>query len=96
MPFLINPVQDDRCVFVSYTGEMPSVELSAARREANGVLGHQHWNRILIDVTQLQSIPTPAQLFGWALIFDTQALERGCPCGTAQRFTRSGHFGFAP
>ena len=63
MPFFINPVEDDRCVFVSYAGEMPSVELSAARREANGVLSQHNWNRMLIDVTQLQSSPTPAQLF---------------------------------
>jgi hypothetical protein len=63
MAYFINPVEDDRCVLVSYAGEMPSVELSAARREATGVMGERHWNRLLIDVTQMQSVPTPAQLF---------------------------------
>lgn len=63
MSYVINPVEDDRCVFVSYAGVMPSVELSTARREANGVLSQQRWNRILVDVTHLQSLPSPALLF---------------------------------
>jgi hypothetical protein len=63
MSYHVNPIEDDRCVFVSYEGEMPSVELSAARREAHGVLGQQQWKRMLVDLTQLQSMPTPAQLF---------------------------------
>jgi len=76
MPYYVNPVEEDRCVFVSYAGQMPSVELSAARREANGVLGQRHWNRMLIDVTHLQSIPTPAQLFD-----QTKAISSEVPCG---------------
>ena len=63
MSYCVNPVEEDRCVIVSYAGEMPSVELSAARREAHGVLGRQNWSRMLVDLTQLQSHPTPAQLF---------------------------------
>lgn len=63
MSYFINPVADARCVFVSYAGVMPSAELSAARREANGVLDQQHWKRIVVDLAQLQSLPTPAQLF---------------------------------
>lgn len=76
MSYFINPVEDDRCVFVSYAGVMPSVELSAARREANGVLGQQHWKRIVVDLTQLQSIPTPAQLFD-----HTKAISSEVPRG---------------
>ena len=76
MSYCVNPVEADRCVFVSYEGEMPSVELSAARREAHGVLGQQQWNRMLIDVTQLQSIPTPAQLFD-----HTKAISSEVPRG---------------
>ena len=63
MSYFINPVADDRCVFVSYEGVMPSAELSVARREANGVLDERNWNRIVVDVTQLLSLPTPALLF---------------------------------
>ena len=76
MSYFLNPVGEDRCVFLSYEGEMPAVELSAARRKANGVLGQQHWNRMLIDVTQLQSIPTPAQLFD-----HTKAISPEVPSG---------------
>jgi len=55
---------------------MPSAELSAARSEANGVLGQHHWNRMLINVTQMQSVPTPAQLFD-----HTKAISSEVPRG---------------
>ena len=76
MSYFINPVGEDRCVFLLYEGEMPSAELSAARREANGVLGQQHWNRMLINVTQMQSMPTPAELIDHA-----RAIGTGIPGG---------------
>jgi hypothetical protein len=76
MSYSINSVADDRCVFVSYVGEMPSVELAAARRAANGVMGRQNWNRLLVDLTQLQSMPTPAQLFD-----HTKAISSEVPHG---------------
>jgi hypothetical protein len=76
MPYLINPVENDRCVFVSYAGEMPSVELSTVRGEANRLLGQRRWGRLVIDVTQLQSAPTPAQLFD-----QTKAIAAEVPRG---------------
>lgn len=63
MSYHVNPIEEDRCVLMACAGAMPSVELSAARRESTGVMGQRHWNRMLMDVTQLQSAPTPAQLF---------------------------------
>ena len=76
MSYFINPVEDDGCVFLSYEGELPPVEFSAARYEANGVLDRQHWNRMVIDVTQLQSVLTPPQLFSYA-----KALSSDVPLG---------------
>jgi hypothetical protein len=45
---------------------MPAVELSAARYEANAVLDQHRWHRLVVDVTQLQSVPTALELFDFA------------------------------
>jgi hypothetical protein len=66
MSYFINPVGEDRCVFLSYEGEMPAVELSAARYEADAVLDQRRWHRLVVDVTQLQSVPTVPELFDFA------------------------------
>ena len=60
MSYFINPVGADRCVFLSYEGETPAVELSAARYEAGRRAESRHWHRLVVDVTQLQSVPTAA------------------------------------
>jgi hypothetical protein len=66
MSYIINPVAEDRCVFLSYEGETPVVEFSTARSEANGVLDERHWNRLLVDVSRLQSAPNARELFDLA------------------------------
>jgi len=71
MSYLINPVEEDRCVFLSYEGEMPAVELSAARYEANGVLNRRRWKRIVVDVTSLRSVPSSVELFDFASGFSS-------------------------
>ncbi len=38
MSYFINPHEADRCVFLSYQGELPPVALPAARYEAKGEL----------------------------------------------------------
>jgi len=66
MSYFINPVEEDRCVFLSYEGETPVVELSAARYEADAVLDQHCWHRLVVDITQLQSVPTVPELFDFA------------------------------
>jgi hypothetical protein len=66
MPHFIHPDEHDRCVFLSYEGDMPPLELSAARYEASGALARLHWKRLVVDVTQLHSKPTPGQLYDHA------------------------------
>ena len=66
MSYFINPVREDRCVFLSYEGEMPAVELSASRYEADAVLEQHRWHRLVVDVTQLQSVPTALELLDYA------------------------------
>jgi hypothetical protein len=66
MSYFINPHEADHCVFLSCQGEVPPVELSAARYEVNGELDQRHWNRMIVDVSQLQPFPTAAQLINHA------------------------------
>ena len=66
MSYFINPVGEDRCVFLSYEGELPAVEASAARYEVDAVLEQHRWHRLVVDVTQLQSVPTVPELFDFA------------------------------
>ena len=66
MSYFINPVGEDRCVFLSYEGEMPAVERSTAHYEADAVLDQNRWHRLVVDVTQLLSVPTVPELFDFA------------------------------
>jgi hypothetical protein len=66
MSYFIHPVAEDRCVFLSYEGEMPSVDLSAARYEADTMLDQRQWHRLLVDITQLQSVPRTAEIIDFA------------------------------
>lgn len=77
MSYFINPVEAEQCVFLSYEGDLPPIELAAARYEANGVLGTNRWKRIVVDVTQLQSIPSAQELFEFA-----RGLSSDVPRGT--------------
>ena len=66
MSYFVNPVGDDRCVFLSYEGETPAVELSAARYEADAILDQRRWHRLVVDVTQLKSALQASELFDFA------------------------------
>lgn len=68
MSFTIQSIEAEQCVLLSYEGVMPAWELSAARYEADEVLDRRHWSRLLVDVTELQSDPTPVELYDFAKI----------------------------
>lgn len=63
MSFIINPVKDDECVFLTYEGKMPLVEVIAARYEAHNLLEKKRWNRIVVDISRLRSTLTNRALF---------------------------------
>jgi len=65
MSCFINPVEEDQCVFLTYEGEMPPIEVMAARYEATGLLATKHWNRIVVNITKLRSF-TELELFVFA------------------------------
>ena len=62
MSYFINPVEEEQCVFLAYEGEMPPIEAVAVRYEATAALAARHWNRIVVDFTELQSL-TELELF---------------------------------
>jgi hypothetical protein len=66
MSYFINPVGEDRCVFLSYEGEIPPVELSAARHEADAILDQRQWHRLVVDITRIQSVPRTSELIDFA------------------------------
>jgi hypothetical protein len=66
MSYFIHPVAEDRCVFLSYEGEMPAADLSAARYEADAILDQHQWNRLVVDVSQLRSAPRTSEIIDFA------------------------------
>lgn len=65
MPYSINPAKDDQCLFLTYEGEMPPIEVVAVRYEATGVLVANGWERMVVDITELRSF-TAMELFVFA------------------------------
>ena len=53
MPYFINPVKEDQCLFLTYEGEMPPIEIAAVRYEATG-FGQVHHPRGDDRTRQLQ------------------------------------------
>ena len=66
MSYFINPVSEDRCVFLSHKGEMRPSELSAARYEADAILDQRQWHRLFVDISQLQSVPRTSEIVDFA------------------------------
>lgn len=66
MSYFIHPIADDRCISLSYEGQMPPVELAAASYEADAMLDQHQWHRLVVDITQLQSMPRTSELIAFA------------------------------
>jgi hypothetical protein len=72
MAYFIKPIEEDRCVSLSYEGEIPPREIAAARYEAHGLLNARRWSRMIVDLSRLRSVPTAPQLFDFAKGFAGQ------------------------
>ena len=66
MSYCIKPVKEDQCVIVTYEGQMTRAEIMAARYESNKFLSKQRWNRIVVNITKLRSIPMTLELIDLA------------------------------
>ena len=65
MSYFINPVKEDQCLFLTYEGEMPPIEVVAVRYEAAGLLAAKQWNRMVVDMTELRPV-TEMEMFVFA------------------------------
>jgi hypothetical protein len=65
MAYFINPVKEDQCLFLTYEGNMPPIEIAAVRYEAIGLLAAKQWNRMVVDITELRSVPTTFELLNF-------------------------------
>lgn len=63
MSCFINPVMEDRCVYLNYEGTLSPIEIMAARYEASATLAKKRWNRIVVDISRLKSELTDRALF---------------------------------
>ena len=72
MAYCIKPIEEEGCLSLSYEGEIPPREIAAARYEAYGLLNARRWSRIMVNLTQLRSVPTAPQLFDFAKGFTGQ------------------------
>ncbi len=63
MSCFINPVKEDLCVYLTYEGHCSMIEIMSARYEANALLTERRWNRMVVDITGLQSTFAAHELF---------------------------------
>jgi hypothetical protein len=59
----INPIAKDQCAFLAYEGRITPAEAESARQEVIALLDAKYWDRVVVDVARLQSIPTALELF---------------------------------
>lgn len=62
MSYFINPVKEDECVFLTLESDLSLIEIIATRYEASALLARKRWNRIVVDITELQSLLAAQEL----------------------------------
>jgi hypothetical protein len=62
MSCFVNPVKEDQCLFVTHQGRSPFREMWFTRYAANKYLVLKHWNRIVVDITNLRPMPTTMEV----------------------------------
>lgn len=66
MSCLVNPIKEDQCLFVTYKGNAPFHEMFSTRNASNRYLVMKHWNRIVVDIRNLQPMPTTIEVIALA------------------------------
>jgi hypothetical protein len=70
-------IATDNCVFLTCEGISSLDEMTAAWREVRDELAEKSLNRVLVDVTALQTSPTTAELLDLAKLFWWEFPEGG-------------------
>ena len=76
MPYFINPVETAECLLLRHEGNLSVVEALAACQEVGGWLAARRWNRLVVDLTSVQSVPKPMYLLALG-----QQLIQSLPAG---------------
>ena len=63
MSYFINPVEEAKCVFLTHEGQMSLSETTTVQQEIAGMLTARRWNRVMVDVTAMESVPKAAEVF---------------------------------
>lgn len=63
MSYFINPVEEEKCVFLTHEGEMSLVETALARQEARALLTARRWTRLLVDITVTRTVFRAGDVF---------------------------------
>ena len=63
MSYFINPVEEAKCVFLTHEGQMSLSETTTVQQEIAGLLAARRWNRVMVDVTAMESVPKAAEVF---------------------------------
>ncbi len=66
MSCLVDPVQKDKCLLVTYKGSSPFQEMFSTRHASNEYLASKHWNRMVVDIRSLQPMPTTMEVIALA------------------------------
>jgi len=66
MSCYVNPVKEEQCLFVTHQGHSPFHEMLSTRFAANKYLVMKHWNRIVVDIRNLQPMPTTMDVISLA------------------------------
>jgi hypothetical protein len=66
MSCCVNPVKEEQCLFVTHQGNSPFHEMWFTRYAANKYLVLKHWNRIVVDITNLRPMPTTMEVISLA------------------------------
>ena len=62
MSCYLNPDEEDQCVFIAFEGELTTREAKLAHQEVSALMRAKQWNRVVVDLTQLESVPTAYEL----------------------------------
>lgn len=77
MSYYVEPVEQWRCILLSYAGDLQPDALDVSRRDVKELLHGRHWNRIIIDVTHLSWIRTPPQLLAVSCAWASEVPQAG-------------------
>jgi len=77
MSYFINPVEEAKCVLLTHEGEMSPAEAAEARQEIAELSAEKRWNRIIVDITAVRSVPNAAEVFALG-----ESLSRSLPRNT--------------